>query len=641
MWGKILHFVYSHTEKKLAGELEEESRKRKIFKMKFPHLSSIPILGRVVGAFYALGGKLSMGLLVIVLLFGAINFPYLDTPMTGWHAMKYSAFAGPARIMVEKNNPFLDQQLYKVDPLNNPQGISKGFFNLPFLQWGLYITYKAFPSFGFEFNTRIFLLFTGILTLIFAYFFMSYWCPKGLAFTALGLIAINPIVHFTTFVSALDSSIILFMFISLIYLNNYIINNEIKYLYISSIIFGLSISIKYSIFLWYAPIGIALLFFKRKENIQFLGDTIIYILFAILILVAEKITFGGGEKVFYVTVVPTTLMIYLLYKLTQKYYLSYYSVLSKILKNKIYLLSGGGIFLIGTIILYRSLDMGHFKETFLTDGDLLFNLKLYKHMLYQFKDYMTRNPFILAIFGMIALPLTWRTRTFYLLFSFGAGAALYWILASKVIFFHRYYTVILMVTFCLLAGTVIYLSCAAVPKKYMIIPLLIFGIFVIPESYTVTIQNLNYYEDYSPLSRYIREHTDEKDIIYNQTGLSSMDLYFRRAMLDPRYLRNEEVRKDIRELGFANSMKKYNIRYLITRSSEPDFNELAPLFYPISPLSLGELRKFLILEKIGGNISVYEKKEARLEEIALKYKIKEKFKLEAEIGRFKVFTFLN
>ena len=126
------------------------------------------------------------------------------------------------------------------------------------------------PYGNLEFKTRLFTHLIGVMILIYCYLFFRKWLPKNITLLILMLLSINSIFSLATFVTVYDSLLILFMFMSLSVLNKYFENRDIRSLFWAGIIFGLGNSMKYSLFLWLAPLSLFLMYYSRNNNINFI-----------------------------------------------------------------------------------------------------------------------------------------------------------------------------------------------------------------------------------------------------------------------------------------------------------------------------------------------------------------------------------
>jgi hypothetical protein len=83
------------------------------------------------------------------------------------------------------------------------------------------------------------------------------------------------------------------------------------------------------------------------------------------------------------------------------------------------------------------------------------------------------------------------------------------------------------------------------------------------------------------------------------------------------------------------------MKYLITESENPTYIDFAPLFAETKIRRPRWDRRLLILEKIDKqNVGRRENLQV-LETIVQNYNIHDKFHLEAKIGKYKFFTFVN
>jgi len=226
-----------------------------------------------------------LGLLAILLLFTWIKAPYLAAPFTGDHSMKYNTYVEPAVYMVQKDSMLWNQKKYVSDPVHNPEGIFPKFEHLPLMEWGLFLTYRLFPAAGIEVKTRIFTHLIGVLTLLFAWRFFSGYFPKDFNLLLIGLVAVNPVFSFATYVTVLDSIVFLFMFISLRQIAVYLEQKRIRSLLWAGVWFGVGNAVKYPLFLWLAPIAFLFLYFQRSDNAGFFKEYAIYLFTCLLVTV--------------------------------------------------------------------------------------------------------------------------------------------------------------------------------------------------------------------------------------------------------------------------------------------------------------------------------------------------------------------
>ncbi len=637
--------VEKEIEDEKEKEGEAEKKREEEFEGKFPRINKIWGLRSVVRWMYREGWWYVIILLAILIIFTAIKVPYFDLNFTGEHTMKYNSYVEPAKYMAEQNNPFWNQKKYFSDPINNPKGISNSFGHIPIMEWGLLSTYKLFPNNSLEFNTRLFTNFIGLLILISAYIFFKFYFSKMQSLIILFLMAINPIISFATFVTILDSFLILFMFLSLIFLNKYIKDDNIKFLFLAGLFFGIGNSIKYSLFLWLAPISFLLIFFNRKSIALFFKDYGIYILLAILPILTIKtsIKYLPSNLLFGLSLFLCWIIFYsILFYSLKKYNDKLKSLVKNILKYKLILISSFLLILVLGLIFLKFTNILSLSNEFLTDLKLILNYDMYKHMLLeQFKIYMTPNLFFIGLIGLGCLLFVKNKNIQKISISFLIGSLIYWILASKVIFFHNYYTLIIMILFCILSS-IIFMMFKAKNKFYGIVVIFLFLLIVFPSSHKSNIDELSKEkEGFLEASMYLENHTNIDELYIDEKYLLSLTIKTNRSRVGELYfLERPKFKEDIKNMGFRDTMHKNNIKYLITTAKEPKYEKFVNLFTNEELQSTSYRRSDIILSKLDENYDYFSDIDKR-KELVDKYDIKNKFKLEKQIGVYRFFTFQN
>ncbi len=636
-----------------AKETEEERRRTSEFPKKFPFLAKIPVLGNIFSWAYSQGLWPILGLFIILTIFTVVKAPYFGVSFTGEHSTKYMAHVDPARNMHEQNNPFWMQRKYRVDPVNNPQGINKTFGSPPLNEWGLFLTYKLFPSNSIEFNTRIFTHFLGITILVLVFVFFSKWFSKKLALLITFLISINPIINFSSFVTIEDSWLIIFTFLSLIYLTRYLKKRNTADLVWTGIFFGIGIACKYSIFLWLMPIIFLLLLFHNKKANRFIKDFVTILFFSLAIFLADRNSLRWlptNAPLSFLKFFLCIILFSIFYLLLIKFDNQITRAIDFILKKRLLTVLTVSLFLItgGTFLYFTGLYK--MSDQFLTDARLIFNWKLYDHMLNkQFKPYMTENIYFLGLIGFISILFLKIKKQKGVLLSFLLGSFIYWISASKSMFFHNYYTNVIMITFSLTSGTIVYFVLKGDKGKNASLgaaSFLFFMIFLFLPAYQSNIQRLDKevpLGEINELTQFLKNNMGKDDIYIDEkwdyryitliTGIPQTNIA---------QLKQPEIKESIEKIGFANTMKKYKIVYLITEKEYPLYREYLELFTDASSInnSTNSTRTDLILADLNPQESE-EISPTEENNLINEYKIPEKFVLEKEFGHYKVFSFAN
>jgi hypothetical protein len=258
---------------------------------------------------------------------------------------------------------------------------------------------------------------------------------------------------------------------------------------------------------------------------------------------------------------------------------------------------------------------------------------------------MTRNVFWLGIFGFLIMLVTNKARFKNVIYSFIGGSLIYWVIASKAIFFHNYYTMIIMVTFSLLASfTLCYIIQSVKEIRIKIIVAILFAIIIFPPVYGDTVTKLRNYQNIDEVIKFIKSNTTENEFIVYEGWLSPLAIYTGRGFIQPAILVTSGFRKEIQELGFSAAMQKYHIKYLFTSNEKPFYKDFVPLFVETNIIEASgrtHNRNIYIHSLLGTNDPKLDMDLKYLDEMEQKYKIAEKFMLEANLGRYKFFKFIN
>jgi hypothetical protein len=266
-------------------------------------------------------------------------------------------------------------------------------------------------------------------------------------------------------------------------------------------------------------------------------------------------------------------------------------------------------------------------------------------LLYQFKNYMTRNVFWLGIFGFLVMIVTNKAEFKNVIYSFIVGSIIYWIIASKAIFFHNYYTIIIMVTFSLLAAFGLYYIIQSVKEnRVKIIVAMLFVMIIFPPVYSATVTKLRNYQNIDEIIKFIKNNTQENEFIIYEGWLSPLAIYTGRGFIQPATLVTSGFRKEIQEFGFSAAMQKYHIKYLFTSNEKPFYKDFVPLFVQtniIEPGGRTHNRNIYINSVLGTNDPKLDEDLKYIGEMEQKYKIAEKFVIEANSGKYKFYKFTN
>lgn len=631
------------------SEGEQRKARRTLFETRFPRTARIPLVGRTGKLLFAEGGVNLALLLAILILFTAIKAPYFGLPFTGEHPTKYNTYVEPALYMSQTNNPLLYMKKYVADPVTNPDGALEKFDHLPLFEWGLFLTYEAVPFGSLETRTRLFTHLVGLGMLVCAYLFFARWLPAKLALLVVAMMSINPVIVFGTYVTVLDSLALLCMFLSFAMLNGYFEEKEPGHLFRAGIAFGIGCAVKYSLFLWMAPISLLLMYWNRERAVVFLRDALIYGFLGMLVIVTFKtsITTMIASPLRSSAFLLAWAGVYgVLYRLVRRKESRILRGVEVVWENKVYLSIGILGVLLAGFGAFSMLHFGDYGDEYLTDASIAFNPRLYKYMLLdQFKEYMTRTIFWLGICGLALVLGVGNSRSRRLVAAFLAGSVAYWVAAAKALFFHNYYTLIIMILFSLSASFVLYYTyrnMASVGAKAAFV--FLFCALILPPVHDATAAKLGRYDRVEEAVKFIREHTEEGDFILYEGWLAPLVIYTGRGFVKPATLVSDTIREEIRTLGFAATMRKYRIRYFFSPYGNPSYKDFAPLFAKTRLIEPGG-RTFNRNLSIQATLGQFDPGAAEglkeAEEVERAYDIPGRFKLVGTVGKYRFYSFLD
>ena len=630
---------FQRLDQQVTAELDEEKARRETCRRRF-RAARRPLVGRLLTPLGNHRPLYLLGLLAVLVAFSALKAPYMDLPFTGWHSLKYNTYVEPAMYMAELNDPLHYEQRYQARPLN-PRGISSDLGNLPVLEWGLYATYETLP-FGLEVETRLFTHVVGVLTLIFAFLFLRYWLPKALSLLTVLLLALNPIFAFSTFVTVYDNVTILCTFISLWALTLYGRNGDLRALFWAGVVAGVGVAAKYSVFLWLAPIGLVLLGARSRDFASFFRDAVLYLAVAALPVLATQTAvtrllseplFGGLMLVGWAAIHAAVF-----WMMTRR--VNWLDSAQVMLRRPAILLPVAMVLLVVAVWLFRALDLQRLAGGYLTEARLIFEPKLYKFMLLaQFRSYATSRVFWIAA-AVIPLLVFFRHATSKMpAIAFGVGSIVYWVVASKAIFFHDYYTVIVMATISLGAAVVIYYLLGFGPR----ILRLALGVgvvaLVLPGLLRESRDLLSRHEDISQLTEYITANTAPSDLVLHEGYYSAAAIYTGRGLVRSYRLIGQGVRERAQEVGLGNALQEAGIRFLYTPEEQPSYRDFVPVLVDTKVRRPAYDRAYLICRRVGLDCPELQVSHEELDRLVEVLDIPSQFRLVDTVGKFRIFSF--
>jgi hypothetical protein len=141
---------------------------------------------------------------------------------------------------------------------------------------------------------------------------------------------------------------------------------------------------------------------------------------------------------------------------------------------------------------------------------------------------------------------------------------------------------------------------------------------------------------------FLKENMDEKDFYLEEYFFSYFTIHADiRRVGDFVMFENENFKKDVQEIGFKNTMEKYNIKFVVTFNEEPDYIRYANIFSEEELLRPSYRRNDIILSTVRPQEFQYFEDEDVRKKIIEEYNVKDKFVFVKEIGVFRIFGFVN
>lgn len=540
-------------------------------------------------------------LISIILLFFLIKIPSWDLSFTVNHPLKYSTYTEPASQMLEAKDPFVLQTHYMHNPITDSRGIGKTFGNLPILEWLLFSFYTIFEHIlPLETITRLVMCLVGTSALIAVGQFFRIAFGNKVALIIVFLLAINQIFNLASFVTVYDTINIALTFFAFALILKFNQKEEYQKLFFAGLLLGIGAAIKENILLWAYP-ALCILFIKRGRPLeQYLSYFTSLALISFLPVLITKLTiayFPSKEPIYFIFFVVGVIIIYL-FKLV---FAKLCSFLEKVYRRVIKLMVKYKVLFIVPILLgvalIRLLYTLDIADEFLTDWRLLFNIDLYIEFINnQAIPYSTIFVTILAFLAMVLLPMyEKRDQKNKITIALIFGALFYIILASKVLFFHSYYWLFIIITIVLLAtkGLIILskqFNSPILSYSFLIVTLAALALPTI--SGTRSKLNRSVPSVYKVVDFINEQNLPEGTSFIDQGDLTYLtfktDIY---RVYDTSVFGDVTFKKYVAGNGLAQAMNHFKIKYLITSGGKlPDYLIFGNTFLE-EPLVNGSYRR--------------------------------------------------
>lgn len=645
-------FIDKKIIKSIIEECDNETKKiiekKSAFITANPGIYRMPVVGKILAninsdfaGFFAI--------IILVALFIGVKAPYMNLSFAGGSVTaKYNSYVEPAKYMAEKNNPLWYQAKYSTNPINNPGGVRSAFVSIPILEWALYLCFEIFKFNSIELNVRIVTALIGVLIVIFSFLIIRRYFPLKMTIIVVAFMVFNQVIHISTFMTVYDSIIIMFFLMSLYRLLKYFESEKFLNLYLASILLGIGFAVKISLIIYSLPIVAILTFYNIKAPVSRLKIFFILAIFSFSVVLAQR------YSIFYL-IQNTGLAIFLAIAYIAIYILLYYAIklnynryddiLSKGLKNKYFIAGISTLLAVFMLLLIYTREYYKLFPLFITDMKLLFNFDFYKYLLLRrYANYSSEIIFIVGAWGAIFSLLFYKSKIFELISAFFIGSAIYTIVASKSIYIHHYYTIIIMIAIFISAALPIYYIFRKLGSKTAsYIFALVVMIFLTRANYLYTVNLLSFqYDEAKTASEYLKNNMSS-DEYYIPLGNSYFPTLYTSipAIYDySRFLSSKEVREKVAKDGLKRAMDFYKVKYVVSVLDSIDYYIFANALSEDDLIPSWPRRTDEILAKIDENYDYYTDKGKR-EELLKLYDIKRKVVLEKKIGDVRIYKFIE
>jgi len=620
-----------------GGEAETERIKQKRWQeiqQKLPALSKIPLL-RTFIRWGCGNGWIRLTLFcVIIVIFVAIRLPYFnDSFFIRLHPDKNVSYVPAAQEMYNAKNPFVFRNPAYTGVFGTMEEQQyKSFWRMPILEWTLAPFFALENYFSIEEIVRIYLTLAGIFILLNVYILIKKIFSPLVALSVTFLFSLTPLFNLITWITTLDLPALVFLLVALnLYFHQ---RKELAF-----IMLGFALTSKLSFIVIGLPIFCFLILFTEKERIIYwIKLSLLAFLPLGLFNVFLQQTPSQPDRI------TKNLLLFFLYlmSLGVAFVITkgpFTQLLKKIQKIKYLWYVSLGVIGITLVILLAMVLEKYFlslSDQFLTDSRLVLISDFYTVLLSRI-SFMS-IPTVTLLF-IVALVLCWMLprNKLKILFSFFLTSLVFLILASKSIRFAWYYNHFFILTiFLFVAGLFYQIEKRFSSHRYLKI-LLIVGLVIISSLHlnpnpSYVLESRLSKENIQRFIKIVDEKTDVNGKILNFASIYRIFYFYaNRPIVSLGSIKNpgqlQQIRNDIKELGFYEAMQTYDIHLMIDTSGQDNLISLAYLFTEDTNQIATE-RTDLILAKLYDDVEYYDNS---VQEIYKEIDLRQYFK---EIGKF-------
>jgi hypothetical protein len=273
----------------------------------------------------------------------------------------------------------------------------------------------------------------------------------------------------------------------------------------------------------------------------------------------------------------------------------------------------------------------------LTNSFSIFNIGIYNKLIQDLISYLTPQVFFTALLGIASLFIIKTDKKIKtILLAFLTSSISYWILLSRILFFHDYYQLIIIFTFCLFFSYFVYsLSKIFKDKTSGIIFIVLVLLLLLTASFQHSREVISpEAKEAKQAAEYLSSIMNENEYFISGGTAQILSLYAQRNHIQLWDLKTDEIANDIKTKGFGETLNKLNITYLVTTNQQPEYIRIVALLdknFQVDPD-----RDLIIKYVLGDKQTTYDSYENRVMLVKL-LELNKNFILVKSIGKYNFF----
>jgi len=518
---------------------------------------------------------------LILLLFLYIKLPYFENSLTEDRFIKYQESVEPALNMLHSGNLIEFKYNYLANPLNTAP--IKTINHLPVYEYGLLLTYKLLPFNSLESNTHLFAFLIGCLFLLSVYLFSNTIFPKPFSTILVLILALSPIVNYSSFLIVGDTLMLSFLFFSLLSLQKYKEKPSNKLFFTASLLFALAILTKVSAVLIAIPLLLFFFLKDEKEKSKSGSKLIVFSILTVFIVAISLLFLRNFMSYFILSLLGLIIGLTIICLLSNKSSVltnKIQQIIKKLNRNNITKSISWTILLAIIAYSYYYLYNNYLGGT-LTNSFSIFNLEIYNKLIQDLISYLTPQVFFPALLGIVSLFVIKTDKKIKtILLAFLISSFTYWVLLSRILFFHDYYQLIIIFAFCLFFSYFVYsLSKIFQDKTSGIIFIVLFLLLLLPSSFQHSREVISpEAKEAKQAAEYLSSILNENQYFISGGTAQILSLYAQRNHVQLWDLKTDKIADEIKTKGFGKTLNELNITYFVTTNQQPEYIRIIALY---------------------------------------------------------------